>query len=293
MKLSFTSEEVENWRDRIHRRLPQLAVRTRHQALKFINDVGFCFAFKSEGSELPCLWHSVCGARNPVMPRHTHEDPALSFVWEMKNVLPGLGKIFYGKALKRRPTMISLEYLSYFYVLAGRTGARDEHLSEFMRGSLSVTAREIMDALADSSPQVTKGLRLAVGKNAPGDREAFDKAITELQMKMFIVKTDELYSPFTFVWAPLRKVFPAQIRKARKISLELARDKILEKYFRNQLIGSVETINKLFGWSKQVTYQSLGRLVQNGIVVPQVKVDGKNHSFYCLVGGYGHRGRIQ
>jgi len=284
MKMSYTWEEVESWRDRIHRRLPRLAVKTKKQALKFIDDVGFCFAFKSDASELPCLWHSVCGVRNPVMPRHTHHDPSLSFVWEMKNVLPGRGKIYYGKVIKRRPTMISLEYLSYFYVLAGRTGAKDEYLTEFMRGGLSPGAKAIMDALSDSSPQVTKGLRLATGKHAPGDRESFDKAITELQVKMYIVKEEELRTPFTFIWAPLRDVFPDQIRKARKISVEAARNKILERYFRNQLIGSVDSIHNLFGWSKQGTYQSLGQLVQDGIIVPHVKVGGKDGKFYCLVG---------
>jgi hypothetical protein len=179
--------------------------------------------------------------------------------------------------------MVSLEYLSYFYVLAGRTGAKDEYMREFMKGELSPSAKAIMDALADSSPQVTKGLRLATGKHAPGDRETFDKAITELQMKMFIVKADELRSPFTFVWAPLRDIFPEQIRKARKISLEVARSRILERYFRNQLIGSVESINNLFGWGKQITYQSLGQLVQEGIVVPHVKIGGRDGKFYCLV----------
>src|SRR5512140_1498819 len=126
MKLAYTWEEVEHWRDRVHRRRPALAVTTKRQALQFINEVGYCFAFKSENSELPCLWHAACGARDPLMPEHTHHDPYISFVWEMKDVLPAEGKIYYGKLLKRRPTMVSLDYLPYFFVLSGRTGAKDE-----------------------------------------------------------------------------------------------------------------------------------------------------------------------
>ena len=81
MKLNFTWEEIERWRDKRHRRLPRLAVITKEDALSFIDEVGFCFAFKSENSELPCLWHAACGMRDPAMPKHTHHDPAISFVW--------------------------------------------------------------------------------------------------------------------------------------------------------------------------------------------------------------------
>ena len=83
MKKEFTWDYIEQWRDRVHRRRPTLAVATKSQALKFVNDVGFCFAFKAENSELPCMWHAACGMRKPIMPEHTHHDPYISFVWEM------------------------------------------------------------------------------------------------------------------------------------------------------------------------------------------------------------------
>ena len=284
MKLSYTWEEIERWRDRVYRRQPKLAVTTKQQALDFINHVGFCFAFKSENSELPCLWHAACGMRDPVMPRHTHHDPYLSFVWEMKNILPFEGKIYYGKLLKRRPTMISLEYLPYFYALSERTGLKDEYLKEFMRGKLTATARDIMEALSESSPQVTKGLKLATGNHTRGQRARFDKAISELQTTMFIVKVAEHHEPFTFEWAPMRESFPAQIKKARQISSEFARLKILEKYFQDQLVGTVDSIYRLFRWNKQVIYQTLGQLVQKGVVTSNIKIEGKDHRYYSLIG---------
>ncbi len=283
MKRNYTLEEIERWRDRVHRRLPRLAVRSKEQALKFINSVGFCFAFKAEHSELPCLWHAACGVREPVLPRHTHHDPYLSFVWEMKDTLPAEKSIYYGKLLKGRPTMLSLKYLPYFYVLAERTGARDEYIQEFRRQKLSQDAKEIMEALLDSWPQVTKGLKLATGMHAKGDRAAFDKAIAELQTKMFVVKVAEQYEPFTFVWAPLARVFPAEVRKARRISLEEARAKVLEQYFANQLVGTVSSIQRLFRWSKKEIFQSLGTLLNAGAIRTDVQVEGKDHRYYILV----------
>ncbi len=284
MKLSFTWDEIERWRDRRHRRLPRLAVSTKEQALDFINHVGFCFAFKAENSELPCLWHAACGMRDPVMPEHTHHDPYLSFVWEMKNLLPSEGKIYYGKLLKRRPTMISMEFVPYFYVLSGRSGHRDEYKREFMRGRLTATAREIMEALMDSYPQVTKGLKLATGTHTRGRRAMFDKAITELQTKMFIVKVAELHEPFSFVWAPVYRSFPDQVKKARRVSPDEARARILEQYFRNQLIGSVDSIYRLFRWDKQTIYRTLVTLMRRGVIATNVKIEGKDSRYYCLAG---------
>lgn len=283
MKLSYTSEEVERWRDKVHRRSPKLAVRSKAGALRFIENVGYCFAFKAEHSEAPCLWHAAVGMRDVEMPHHTHHDPYLSFVWEMKNILPSERKIYYGKLLKRRPTMVSMEYFPYFYALSERTGAPDEYLDEFHRGRLSPVAKAIMESLADTSPQVTKGLKLATGNHTRGDRATFDKAITELQSKMFIVKVGEHHEPFTFEWAPVHSAFPSVVRKSRKISPEAARHAILERYFKNQLVGTVDAIYRLFGWKKQIVYQSLGRLMEEGVIVSNVKVDGMDSKYYALV----------
>jgi hypothetical protein len=253
------------------------------QALLFINSVGFCFAFKAEHSELPCLWHAACGRRDPELPKHTHSDPSLSFVWEMKDRLPADGKIYYGKLLKARPTMVSLEYLPYFYVLAERTGGRDEYLQEHGRGRLSHTACKIMEALLDSWPQTTKGLKLATAMHGKSDRASFDRAVAELQTKMFIVKVAEEYEPFTFVWAPFVRAFPAEVRKARKIGAEEARARLLERYFANQLIGTVTNIQRLFRWSKQEIYHALGLLMHRGVIRTDFLVEGKDHRYYGYV----------
>jgi hypothetical protein len=282
MSISITQAEVERWRDHVHRRTPGRSIRSKRGALSFVNEVGFCFAFTSENAELPCLWHAACGERSPVMPVHTHHDPAISFVWEMKNVLPAEGKIYYGKLLRKRPVMVSLEYLPYFYALAHRTGAKGEAAREQAKGHLSGIATGIMEALEDSSPQTTKGLKLATGQNGKGSRVAFDRAIAELQEKMFLVKVAELDDPFTFVWAPMRDVHKVAIRKARRISPETARARILEKFFQNQCIATVPDIARIFRWERQVIFHTLGRLVRDGVIVAGARLDGRDTKYYCL-----------
>jgi hypothetical protein len=283
VKLNYTWEEIENWRDRRYRRLPRLAVRTKSRAIDFVNSVGFCFAFKSDHSELPCLWHAACGTRSPVMPRHTHSDPYVSFVWEMKNVLPAENTLYYGKVLKRRPTLVALEYLPSFYVLAGRTGNMKEYQRQYLRGGLSPSAKLILDSLLDSSPQVTKALRIATNKHLPGARVDFDKAMGELQAKMYVVKTAEHYSPFTFEWDLVDRRYAAAVRRARNLSHDGARRKVLAKYFENQLVATVRSIQSLFGWPRQEVYKSLGELVGQGVITANVTVEGKNRIYYRYV----------
>lgn len=283
MGVKYTQEQVEAWRDRVHRRSPGRAVGTKRQALAFIDSVGFCFAFKAENSELPCLWHAAMGMRNPILPLHTHHDPGIGFVWEMKDVLPAEGKIYYGKLLKSRPTMVSLAMLPYFYVLAGRSASKGEAARELRAGRMSGTAYAILEALSDSSPQNTKGLKLATGLHTPGDRIAFDRAMAELQGGMFIVKVAEEVEQFSFVWAPFDRTFPAVVRKARRITEDEARIQILERYFANQLVGTVPAIQRLFRWSRQSIFQTLGVLVARGVLRTDVTVDGNNHRYYSYI----------
>jgi hypothetical protein len=258
-------------------------VGTKRQALSFVESVGFCFAFKSENSELPCLWHASTGMRDPVMPLHTHHDPGIGFVWQMKDELPTEGKIYYGKLLKGRPTMVSLELLPHFYVLSGRAGVKGEHLREHRAGRLSDTALAIMEALIDSYPQSTKGLKLATGMHGAGDRLQFDKAMAELQGKMFIVKVAEEVEQFSFVWSPFDRVFPAVVRRGRRIAHDEARAAILERYFADQLVGTVTGIQRLFRWNRKEIFRTLGMLVARGALRTDVTVDGKDRSYYAYV----------
>lgn len=283
MKSSYTSEAVESWRDKVHRKTIRLAVKNKAQAFRFIQDVGFCFAFKAEHSESPCLWHAATGRRNPEMPKQAHRDPYMSFVWEMKNILPAEKKVYYGRLLRNRPTMVSLEFLPYFYALSRRSGSPNEHLVEFAKGTLSSAAKAIMDALCDSSPQVTKGLKLASGLHSKADRQEFDKAIAELQRKMFIVKVAEHHDPFTFEWETILRRFPKETKESREISEEQACQKILQKYFENQLVGTVSSIQGLFGWDKQVIFRTLGHLKNAGVITPDVFVNGSDGKYYGLV----------
>jgi hypothetical protein len=274
--MKLTTEEIELLRDHRFRCTKALQVRDEKQALSFINDVGFCFAFTAKNSELPCLWHAVAGERNPVYPKHTHNDPYISLVWRAKDTLVAERQIYYGKALKNRPTMISLEYFPYFYALLERSDSADVYLADFMRGELSPIAKRIMDALTERSPQITADLKLTSGLAHPKNRYYFDRGMAELQMKMYVVKVAEFYDPFTFLWELVSKHFTNETQHARSISPNQARQKILTQYFLNVFVSDANLIHRLFGWEKGIVIKQLEQLVDMGILRNDIEIEGEH-----------------
>ena len=283
MKLSYTTEDIEKWRRRIHGRQPRLRLHSKEQVLQFVNEVGYCFAFKSHTSELPSLWDAALKNRHNGQKGEGYRAASESLIREIKSDLLSERKIYFGRVLQRRPTLISLDYLPCFYALQGGEGNEDDYIKEFMQGKLSSDAKTIMDLLVHSSPRITAELKQALGNHREVDNKRFERAILELQSKLFVTQAGERYSRTALSWASVYGTFPASVRKARRVSPDRAREKILGKFFENQLIASVEDIHRVFAWNKQSIYQALGGLVQSGVITSNVKVDGKDSKYYCLV----------
>jgi len=230
------------------------------------------------------LQHAACGERNPIMPRHTHHDPFIGLVWQAKDILPAKRLVYYGKALKKRPAFISLEYFPYFYTLFGRNQAANAYLAEYLKGELSTAAKNIMDALTENSPQITRDLKLSTGMSHPERRYQFDQAMAELQMKMYAVKIAEFYEPFTFLWDLVSNQFELEIEQTQKITFEFAQSKILKKYFENVLVSNIRQIQLLFGWPKVSIAARLQELVAADILISDVAITGKSGVWYAIQG---------
>jgi hypothetical protein len=281
---TLTQEQIELWRDHTYRRTPARQVRDIPAALHFVNEVGFCFAFTARRSELPCLWHAACGERHPVYPEHTHSDPFIGLVWQAKDDLPARRALYYGKAIRQRPSLISLEYLPAFYRLIAGERGEDRYIAEYMAGVLSPAARRIMDALCERSPQITSELKLSSGYAHPRKRTEFDRGMAELQMHMHLCKIAEFYDPFTFLWELFTIRYPEQAEIARSMTAEEARLKILRQYF--HLVGAAgpADIQRLFGWRAGEIEESLTRLAAEGEIEPARIKEGRARpaNFFCI-----------
>ena len=275
---------IQQRRDERYRQKKSLQVRSIPAALEFINDVGFCFAFKAPRAELPCLWHAACGESNPVYPRHSHHDPHISLVWQAKDVLPAQAAVYYGKAIKKIPGFISLPYLPAFLCLQGVGPNAEEYVKYYLRGELSQAARRIMDALTDRTPQLTRDLKMDSGMGRPEQRGEFDKAMTELQMKLLVLKIGEFYDPFSFLWDLVRNRFPEAVQQALTLSPDEARKQILQQYFRNVIAAQSVQIQRLFGWSKIDIRETLATLTADGDIRENVIIPERRGQWYVSAG---------
>ena len=60
-----------------------------------------------------------------------------------------------------------------------------------------------MDALRRRPVAATRELRIATGYSRPSRRAEFDRAMKELQEKFLVLKVEERYDPFTYIWSTL------------------------------------------------------------------------------------------
>ncbi len=280
MQTITTWEKIESKRDHTFRRTPKRQVRSIEQALAFVNEVGFCFAFTSKNAPLPCLWHAACGERNPQYPKHTHHDPYVGLVWRAKDILPADKKVFYARVIKKIPSMISLEYMPCFYRLARSSQNPEDYLGDFMSGDLSPAAKKIMDALLERSPQITAELKLSSGMTHPSKRKDFDRGMADLQNKMYVTKIAEFYSPFTFLWELVDKQFETETTAAQKMTAGEARYEILKRYFRIALVSQTAILQRLFNWPQPVVTDTLDRLEQDGIIRSGFEIKNEKRPFY-------------
>ncbi len=101
---------------------PQKRVASPAAALTFVNKRGFTYFWPIKGIDLPSLWTAVAGDR-PVADKH--DDPG-HITWGWKDDALDKKIWYYGKILRGKATMISLEIAPYFYALSENYGSPEE-----------------------------------------------------------------------------------------------------------------------------------------------------------------------
>ena len=148
----MTRQEVEAWRDRAFRRLPSLRVRGEQSALRFVNEVGFCFTLSDFGLPVASLYVAVCGRRHPRWPKHTHHDPEIGLTWNLKDRLPAGRHTYYGKLVKGKPTLVSLRLLPAFCALIRDGKSSGDYIVDYRQGRMTRAAVAILETLHERSP---------------------------------------------------------------------------------------------------------------------------------------------
>lgn len=107
----ITPEWIGTQRHYIYRSTAERRLKTAEEARVFVEEVGFCHFWPIKEVELPSLWAAVAGDR-PVA--DAHDDPG-HVTWGWKDGALGKKWWYYGKLLRRRATLVSLELLPVVY----------------------------------------------------------------------------------------------------------------------------------------------------------------------------------
>jgi hypothetical protein len=109
---ALTLKKIQAHRNRTYR--ISRPIKTKEQAVDFVNTRGFIYFWPIKDVTLPSLWTAVAGSR-PVA--DAHDDPG-HVTWGWKDSLLGQRQWYYAKVLRKRATMISLETVPCFYALS-------------------------------------------------------------------------------------------------------------------------------------------------------------------------------
>ena len=246
-------------------------VRSRREAIAFVNQRGFVFFWPIQGIELPSLWAAVAGDRTVGA---NHDDPG-HVTWRWKDSLLGERRWYYAKLLRKRATLISLEVAPYFYALTENYGSLEEdYLIQYEAGRMTQEAKRIYEAVLGEGPMDTVALRRKVGLSSTESKTRFERALLELQadMKILPVGVAEAGAwDYAFKYDIVARHLPELPERARQITEPEARSKLLELYIRS--VGAVPEgmPGKLFGWRKG----DLQRAIEDGLRAGALRRDLK------------------
>ena len=281
-----TRQAVEAWRDRSFRRLPALKVRGERSALQFVNAVGFCFTLSHFGLPVPSLYVAVCGRRNPRWPRRTHHDAEIGLTWNLKDSLPAKRLVHYGKLVKGKPTLVSLDLFPAFCALIREGKGSGDYILDYRQGRMTRAAVLVLEALHERGALATPDLRKAVAMHGAERTAEFDRAMAELQRGLWIAKVEEVYDPdFYYRWDLLDNWLPEPLAASRDLGREAAVRRLLAAYLRSAGAAQTRFLASLLDLRLGEVEEGLAALEASGAIRQGQPVRGLPGSWALWRGG--------
>ena len=264
-------------REARYRRTPRRRIQTVDQARAFVDDVGFCFFWPIKGIEMPNLFHAIAGRIRSVP--NAHDDPDLSKSWGWKDRSLGRRWWYYGKLLRRRATLISLDVLPFFYASSGNYGGLDDYLEEYRSGTMTAEARRVYEALLTYGPLDTVRLRREAQMAADSAKSRFERALVELQVGLKVLPIGVAEAGawrYAFIYEIVPRHYPDLPEAARQISVSQARRVLVARYLDNVIAAHCSMVGRVFhvlGWTAADLDRTLTVLLDEG-VVRMARVEG-------------------
>jgi len=263
-------------REARYRRRMNLRVMNQPQAVEFVNDVGFSFLFPIQKVELPSLWDAIAGRVVKTYPQHNGYE--IERTWGWKDEALDKKWWYYGKLIRDKATLVSLDFLPNFYALSENFGDYEhDYLEEYKTGQLTSEAKQVYEALLKNGALDAVRLRREAHLSSDANKGRFDKALTDLQTGLRVLPVGIAPAGawrYAFIYEILPRWFPQIPVRAQRIGRVEARRRILDQYLRNVIFSTVPIAARLFRWSTAEAQQAVEALAAEGRLQLNVKVSG-------------------
>ena len=262
--MATPTEQVESYRARTFRLLPDLHLRTKEDALQFVNERGFVYFWPIKGIVFPSLWTAVAGNR-PVAEKH--DDPG-HVTWGWKDEMLGQRQWYYAKVLRGKATLIALDVVPYFYALSENYGDPEhDYLQLYEDGHLSREAKMIYEALLREGPLNTVHLRRVIQMTSKASNSPFERGLVQLQRDFKILPVGVAEAGawrYSFIYDLVHRHYPDLPAQARLITRRAAREKLAALYLAAVGAATVADVRRLLQWKPRQVEQVLEKLVDLG-----------------------------
>ena len=277
--MNISKEQLQHYRSETFRTRPGLRVNNPNEAVAYVNQRGYIFFWPIKNIIMPSLWVAAAGDR-PVP--DAHDDPGHK-TWDWKDKLLGKGKWYYGRVLRKRNMMISLDMLPYFYALSPNYGdPNEDYLIDYEEGRLTAASKNMYEALLKQGPLDTIALRKYAGLTNQSAQSEFNRALDELQSSFRILPvgvSDAGAWHYAFIYDIVSRHFPDLDSQSRPITEPDARQKIIACYVESLGAVPFKEIHRVFGyqpvnWPSHVTERDLRKMEERGEIIQGAVVEG-------------------
>lgn len=287
---TISKEWIEEQRAHIYRRTPDRRIETPQAALAFVDEVGFCHFWPIKGAELPNLFHAIAGRVRPVP--HQHDDPDISKCWRWKDAALERRQWCYGKLLRKRATLVSLEMLPLFYASSENLGDLDDYLDEYQAGLMTAEAKWVYEALLEHGPLDTIQLRQEAHLASRNAKSRFDRALVELQTGLKVLPIGVARTGrwgYAFIYEILQRHFPELPEQAREIRRSEAQIKLVSRYLGLVVAADRAMVKRIFHvlrWTPAELERTFSALLDEG-VIQEAQISGFSQPQLVSTGALG------
>ena len=275
----LTKQQLDQYRARTFRTAPGMRIASPGEAVSYVIERGYILFWPMQGVLMPSLWVAAAGDR-PVP--DAHDDPG-HVTWGWKDSMLGKHRWYYGRALRKRNMMISLDVLPYFYALSPNYGdPNEDYLIDYEAGRLPLAAKQIYESLLTYGPLDTIALRKYAGLTSRGADTDFNRALEELQTTFRILPVGISEAGawhYSFIYDIVARHHPDIIERSHPIAEHEARQKLLALYLDS--VGAVpfNEIKRVFAntptkWPIDRIHRDLGKMEERGEILQGVEVEG-------------------